>query len=382
MLIEQLRGHAVLTRPTSPSSSRPSRKGFGRRASDGQVAETLLNIARQPHAEGLAKVLQSFFFDHIDSLAAVTASLASTSGTKPGEITTEFLSYLADDRAGAEDSREDKLTQLWQATCSAGHFAPRPKEPRPKEPRPEEPRLFGPLRLPGEGWLCWLVSPEGAGIAITWRDNSPENLPHPKSQAIAQVCEAIQLRLADLAKLRQLGHLAFIDPLTGLGNSRQLGRFVTDQIHRANRFGGGFTLLFVDLDKFKAINDSYGHDEGDRILIRVARVLEGAVRSVDQVFRLGGDEFVVVLAGAGAATSAAVVARIRAMLQADKAPQGGAPTPKCSVGIASFPGDGHTYNELLKVADQGMYTDKKSGKTTVKSLTAPAIAGVQPKGQR
>lgn len=308
----------------------------GKRSAD--PAPYLLAAAQQSDGAGLGAVVQRYFFEQIDSLAAVTATIIA-----PGTCRDEqqVFGAFAAALAGASDGQRSG------ALATAPEAAPASSCERPAD--------LPKLRQDASGrWQISLASPKGTTVALSWRDEarlSREGRAQ-REMATGQVVEAVAAKLTDLAKINQLGRLAFVDPLTGLGNSRQLKRCVSDQINRANRFGGGFALLFVDLDKFKAINDTHGHAEGDRVLTRIAALLRTVVRSVDQVFRLAGDEFVVVLAGAGARTSEAVVDRLKQALRGNKS------NPTCSVGIACYPGDGQTYNELLKVADQGMYLSK------------------------
>lgn len=328
-------------RPFHPPKSRPRRP---KKPVD--VAAVLLDIARCNDIEALAKTLQGFFFNNIDSLASLVATVVQP---KPSEQETlkAFASQLSAASAEGRSLRvRASAKDLWQQLDQ------------------QEAALdaeIGCFYHLAEHWLMFLMTPAGSVLALTWpgadsTDSAMYQLrPHRQGKAIAQVAEAAELRLADLCRFAALGRLAFVDPLTNLGNSRQLRQAVEDNIHRANRFGGGFTLLFVDLDNFKEVNDTLGHDAGDKVLIQTARCLESAVRSVDQVFRLAGDEFVIVLAGADMKTSLAVVKRLKQALGQYPA------QPSCSVGIASYPRDGHTFNELLKVADQGMYRCKRGG---------------------
>lgn len=325
------------------------------------TADVLLAVAGQADGEGVARCLQGFFFDRIDGLATVVATPIHYAA-EDQKVLAGFVQQLAGPaphplptQAQSSPSARD------HGEHQAGADLPRPKfvpssqmSARTIATRTPE-ALLGRWHLRDGHWLMTMATPAGSTIALTWRDSYDPATPagHRQGTAIAQVVEAVRLRLIALCAHAALGRLAYIDPLTGLGNSRQLRRAVADTIHRANRFGGGFTLLFVDLDNFKLINDSLGHDAGDRVLIQTARSLTAAVRSVDQVFRLAGDEFVIVLAGADSQTSEAVVSRIREALAAHET------QPTCSVGIASYPCDGHTFNELLKVADQGMYRCKR-----------------------
>lgn len=160
----------------------------------------------------------------------------------------------------------------------------------------------------------------------------------------------------------RIRHLATHDVLTGLANRAglhdHLERALDSARHARRRLG----VIFLDMDKLKAINDTLGHEEGDRALIRFARGLQELVRSGDLVARLGGDEFVVVLQDV--ATRADVAATLQRMLQppaqAQPAPALGMGS-SCSIGISIFPDDGQDARTLIRNADLAMYRAKQRG---------------------
>ena len=153
----------------------------------------------------------------------------------------------------------------------------------------------------------------------------------------------------------QLRHQAFHDPLTGLANRA----LFTDRVEHALVLRGGVAVVFLDLDDFKAVNDSLGHLAGDALLQAVALRLTGALRPGDTIARLGGDEFAVLFEEAGAAVSAADVAeRVIAALQEPFDLDGREVFVTASIGI----GDGEDAEELLRSADVAMYRAKASGK--------------------
>ncbi|TAN73913.1 MAG: sensor domain-containing diguanylate cyclase, partial [Gallionella sp.] len=166
-------------------------------------------------------------------------------------------------------------------------------------------------------------------------------------------------------KIRQL---AFYDALTGLPNRRLL----MDRLHQAlaasARSGQHGALMFLDMDRFKALNDTKGHDAGDMLLIEVAKRLQGCVRDIDTVARLGGDEFVVVLEALGgtdteAATAAALVAeKIRDALNRPYQLQGYEHRTTASIGVSIFYGNQQSVDDLLKCADKAMYQAKTAGR--------------------
>ena len=153
----------------------------------------------------------------------------------------------------------------------------------------------------------------------------------------------------------QLRHQAFHDPLTGLANRA----LFTDRVEHALVLRGGVAVVFLDLDDFKAVNDSLGHLAGDALLQAVALRLTGALRPGDTIARLGGDEFAVLFEEAGAAVSAADVAeRVIAALQEPFDLDGREVFVTASIGI----GVGEDAEELLRSADVAMYRAKASGK--------------------
>lgn len=153
--------------------------------------------------------------------------------------------------------------------------------------------------------------------------------------------------------------LATHDPLTSLANRYLLFDRIEQAILRAKRDDGLFALLFIDLNGFKQVNDLAGHDQGDRYLKLIARLLPEQVRTTDTVARFGGDEFVVLLNGIHQVQDATHVAEELAQAIHDQVD----PLTHCvtaAIGISIFPCNGQDADSLLKAADQAMYLAKKS----------------------
>jgi len=171
---------------------------------------------------------------------------------------------------------------------------------------------------------------------------------------------------------RRIYELAYFDPLTGLPNRRFLIEELDKTLARATRSGQYGALLFIDLDNFKLLNDTMGHDVGDMLLRQVAQRLRQALRDSDQLARLGGDEFVVVLESLGATPDEAtphadhVARKILALLgQPYELP--GNPAPRTpSIGIALFDGSAGGIDALLRQADLAMYRAKSDGRNTAR----------------
>ena len=205
----------------------------------------------------------------------------------------------------------------------------------------------------------------------------------------------LQLRLRALADqavtafqnawlLEQVGHLAWHDALTGLPNRRLLEDRVHQELERAKRLGEPSAMFFVDLDRFKKVNDTLGHAAGDDLIRQVAQRLREVVRRQDTVARLGGDEFAVLLPGLNDLTSIRQLAdRMLESLHMPYSIEGAEVYTSASIGIAVYPEHGETYDDLLSHADEAMYLSKSMGRNTYNiyaaddSGSAPVVGDMQ-----
>lgn len=169
------------------------------------------------------------------------------------------------------------------------------------------------------------------------------------------------------AHARRVEHLAYHDALTGLPNRSLLTRLLEDRIRQATRYGGRLAVLFLDLDGFKRINDTLGHDAGDELLREVARRLQTVLRGSDVVARMGGDEFVILLPEVLHEGRVTTVGRnVLAALQAPFVLLGERFSVTASIGISVFPQDGTDEQTLMKNADIAMYDAKEAGRNLVR----------------
>jgi diguanylate cyclase (GGDEF)-like protein len=181
---------------------------------------------------------------------------------------------------------------------------------------------------------------------------------------------------------RHLRSVALYDGLTGLPNRVLLRDRLEQAIRRAERSGKLFALMFVDLDRFKPVNDTYGHQTGDVLLRHVAERLTALVRKEDTVARSGGDEFVIVLANLAAREDAASVAdKVVDNLSAPFEVESHTVSISCSVGVSMFPDDARDIEGLTANADAAMYEMKRQGRNGVRFFNAAgARAGADPVG--
>jgi diguanylate cyclase (GGDEF)-like protein len=169
---------------------------------------------------------------------------------------------------------------------------------------------------------------------------------------------------------KQLHHLALHDSLTRLPNRSLLEDRIVQAMAAAERSGAHFALMFLDLDRFKTINDSLGHHYGDKLLQAVAQRLAQSVRAEDTVARIGGDEFVVLLGAIGLPTIAAGIAQ--KLLDALAVPlivEGQEQNVSVSIGISMYPDDGVHLRDLMSNADSAMYHAKKMGRGNYQFFT-------------
>jgi diguanylate cyclase (GGDEF)-like protein len=146
-------------------------------------------------------------------------------------------------------------------------------------------------------------------------------------------------------------------------NNRQalLAELFTE-VDRASRYDRPLSVAFVDIDHFKQVNDTRGHDAGDQVLRDVATIAQRRMRSGEQIFRIGGEEFAIVVGGD---RNAGVIVAERVRLAVESEPH----LPTLSAGVAAFPQDSHTRDQLFQQADRALYAAKQGGRNTV-SLVA------------
>jgi len=203
-------------------------------------------------------------------------------------------------------------------------------------------------------------------VAARGRRQSLAALDDERRQLEARVQQRTQELSEANAKLEQL---ATTDPLTGIGNRRRMTSQITRELERSRRHNHVLTLLMIDIDHFKQVNDLHGHDAGDRAIVAVARTLSLGVRSIDMASRFGGEEFVLLLPETDMALGASAAERLRAEVEAlqirdDK----GQPFQlTISIGVASADpgGDADTVSSLLIRADRALYFAKQEGRNRV-----------------
>ena len=170
-----------------------------------------------------------------------------------------------------------------------------------------------------------------------------------------------------------LRELSTHDPLTGLINYREFHRQLTEEEERFRRYGRPFSLLMLDVDHFKGINDTYGHLAGDEALRALAALIQGEVRPTDLAARYGGEEFVMVLPETTGPAALVLAERLRNRVASQAIPLSAAQTISLtvSIGLASCPEDADSLQKLISAADQALYVAKASGRNRVRRSGTP-----------
>ncbi|HYG99689.1 MAG TPA: sensor domain-containing diguanylate cyclase [Terriglobales bacterium] len=180
-------------------------------------------------------------------------------------------------------------------------------------------------------------------------------------ESVADICAAAIQNANYFDQVRQL---AYRDGLTGVFNRRHFEARILDEVERARRYNLVLSVLMVDIDGFKKLNDEFGHLLGDEVLKQVSTMFLHQTRKSDVVCRYGGDEFAVLLPETSGRKAAAVAEKLRAKVSAWEFP--GVPRPvTISTGIAEFPRQGSNRDELMKAADLALYSAKQSGRNQV-----------------
>jgi diguanylate cyclase (GGDEF)-like protein/PAS domain S-box-containing protein len=165
--------------------------------------------------------------------------------------------------------------------------------------------------------------------------------------------------VSELREAQQYKHRAYHDPLTGVPNRELFGEYLEQGLRAATRRGAPAAVLMIDLDGFKAVNDTFGHQTGDAVLQAVARRLRAALRESDSVARLGGDEFAVLLPDTDTVQARFVAEKLGELVSRPVEIGRQRPAVGLSIGIASFPAHGHSGALLLRRADSAMYVAKR-----------------------
>jgi diguanylate cyclase (GGDEF)-like protein len=225
------------------------------------------------------------------------------------------------------------------------------------------------LRLKTRSLICIPIKIKNklTGIFVLANKVTGEPFTKTDSDLLSKLVNHAAMAIERASLYQKMQELTITDDLTNLFNYRYLNRAIELEIARSNRYGSPFTLIFMDIDSFKDVNDQHGHLTGSKVLVEMAKLLLNNLRSVDIIARYGGDEFVIVLLQTSMENGFQIAERLRKALEKhvflkDK---GYSIRLTASFGVASYPKDAKTKEELFRIADEAMYRGKFSTKNIV-----------------
>ena len=203
---------------------------------------------------------------------------------------------------------------------------------------------------------------------------------HEDLMVLKNLADYAAIALSNAKFVQRINELTITDDCTQLYNARHLGFVMDAEIYRSARYGFDFSVLFLDLDRFKQVNDSHGHLAGSKLLWMIGELIRTHLRLIDYAFRYGGDEFVLVLPQTGKEAAVAVAERMRELLHSSRflKDDGLNVAVTASFGVASYPVDGTTRKELLAKADEAMYSAKHAGRNAVAAASRAVVAEPPP----
>src|SRR6476619_3098177 len=190
---------------------------------------------------------------------------------------------------------------------------------------------------------------------------------HEEEFFLQALCDYAAIAIENARSVEKIQELTITDDCTGLYNARHLYKTLEQEVYRSSRFGYEFSVLFIDLDHFKQVNDTHGHLIGSKLLAEIGYLIKAQLRLIDFAFRYGGDEFVVLLPQTSKDQALVVAKRLRDALRASAfcREEGLNLNVRASIGVATYPHDARTAHDVIRQADGMMYMVKNSTRDNI-----------------
>ncbi len=194
-----------------------------------------------------------------------------------------------------------------------------------------------------------------------------ERFKEPELFFLQSLCDYAAIAIENARWVEKIQELTITDDCTGLYNARHLYKTLDTEVYRSSRFGYEFSILFIDLDHFKAVNDTHGHLIGSKLLAEIGYLIKAQLRLIDFAFRYGGDEFVVLLPQTSKDQAVVVAKRLQDSLRTGTfcVEQGLNLNVRASMGLATFPNDAQTPHDIIRQADEMMYVVKNGSRDNI-----------------
>jgi diguanylate cyclase (GGDEF)-like protein len=184
---------------------------------------------------------------------------------------------------------------------------------------------------------------------------------------LQSLCDFAAIAIENARAVEKIQELTITDDCTGLYNARHLLKTLETEVYRSSRFNYEFTVLFIDLDHFKSVNDTHGHLIGSKLLAEIGYLIKAQLRLIDYAFRYGGDEFVVLLPQTGKESALVVAKRLLENMRASCfcKEENLNLNVRASIGLATYPHDAKTPHDVIRQADEMMYLVKNSTRDNI-----------------